>query len=758
MEILPQFIYFIIFFCLGTVLPGIFLTVLFMKKTELRPATEALCAVSLLSGLVFQIPLWYALRWGGLGYGAVAAVHAAVFSALAYLALRDKEGRASSGALLRSVFSVETAVFAAAAAAVAAYLTYGPIQFYHRDELFRMSLAWAVQKEIPLQNMLVWTGLAKYYHVAEFFAGSASALTGTPVETVYFRFMLPLNWVLLFFGMRGLLVQYKPGFGRYIPHAAFLLFFLSHVKMLAHFTFRQNTFALGLTVLAMSGLWTAFSSGSLFPLLVCCAAPALITLSKAPFGALFLVFLTLFAVLGAREGLFTKRRAAAAVLLGAVAWYAAYRSLAGHGFQGAVSLFEISSRPGWLREFLPEYILHPGLLAALGARPGHLGGLLVFGLQTLENALTVLVSGILPLTAAACWFYFSVERGRAAKTVILSAAGVFITGTILFCFVHYRISNGGDSYWLFFSAWMLGAAAYPVFLAELEPRSLPRLAALCSVVPFILLSAAIAGRTGTAGPAVLIPIAAASTALFLLYRGSGTESGPAEKWPLSAPATFLAGLAFFVFWVYNGGGATGSYWWFLGAWILSAAAYPLFLAELRPRTFFRRAALLAIIPFLVGISHAPKHFYWAAEWKNWNIEGWTKSNQEACSVLNSRPGENKIYLHNILDRYCLTMAAMCRGRMYVNYFSGDAVWEDKNIYSSAKAEADRFFNGEIDRPCAWLAERGIGYIYWDATGSVYKFPALVKDMGFLSKIYQGGTVSLYAVGACGADSKGKSGL
>ncbi len=698
MGILPQIFFFIFFVFFGSVLPGILLTLLFMKRLVKTSRPEVLCAISLLSGLIFQISLWAALRCEDISYNAVSVIHIAVVLALAFTVLREKERREEFYGILKYIFSSETAVFLALAVAIAAYLTYDKVQLYYHDELFRMSLARAAQKSIPLQNMFVWTGGIKYYYAAEFYAGSVSAITKIPLETVYFRFMLPFNWLLLFFGMKGILGQYNSAYKRYIPHAAFLILFLSHVKMLVHFTFRQNTFALGLAVLAMSALWTALSLGAVFPLFVCGAAPAFLTCIKAPFGALYLTFFCLAVILGFRAGLITWKRGAAAILFGIIAWFTAYRSLAGQGFQGAGSLFEISTRPGWLREFLPEYILNPGLLDALAVKPGYSGGVLIAGLQTLENVLTVLVAGMLPLIAAVFCLYPNNKSAGAARIALSSAIGVFITGAFIFCFIHYRISNGSDSYWLFFSVWMLEAAAYPIFLADLNPRLLPRLIALCALVPLVNFIFSLSVKYGH----------------FEQIRGMMP--------------------------------------WWLPAWILSAAAYPLFAAELNPSTFRRRVALLAIIPFLVALSQAPKCLYWAAGWKTWNTEGWTQNNQEACDVFNSRAGSDKVYLHNILGRYCLTMAAMCRGRMYASYCSGDGVWEDAKTYSAALADAGRFFNGETGRPCGWLKERSIGYIYWDKTGSAYKFPEVVKSLKFLSKIYDSGNAALYAVGPCAGDA------
>ena len=776
MEILPQIFIFLLFVCLGAVLPGIFITLLFLKRSGKIPGPEALCAIALLSGFIFLIAFWAALRWVGADYNAVTIIHLALVAVLAVFSLRDSENRNRFYAVMKSIFSAETAVLLVAAVALAAYLTYDKVQLYYGDELFRMSLVWAAQKSIPAQNMLVHSGIMHYYYATEFFAGSVASITRIPLETVYLRFMLPLNWILLYFGMKGILAQHKPDFKRYIPHAAFLLFFVAHVNMLTHFTFRQNTFALGLSVLGMSALWTALSSGAAYPLLICCVAPAFITLAKAPCGALCMLFFCLSVILGARSGLIGRKRAAVAVLLGTAAWVLAYKSLSGQGFQDADSLLRIGVVAGSLQELLPEYIVNPGLLAVLPVEFGFPGSIMGAALQTIENSLSVLVIGIVPLIAAISWFYCTNKRRNArlpdpVRIVMISAVIVFMTGAVFYCFVHYRIIHGSDRYWLFFSIWMLSAVGYPLLLEELVPWFSLRRLALLAFIPAVDLLASLSINLGYTkrffglipktfefGIAILVlGIVPAVAAWFWLYSGNAKRDaliGLKKITAASALGFLLAGVAVFVFLHYRIYFGAHKNMLFFATWLLAASIYPLFLYEFSPRTGLGLIAVFSLIPVTVALSHAPKYSYWASELKSYNGEGWTQDNQLACDILNSSGEDGELYIHTRLNGRVWALAAMCRKRMYVsgrgNY---EGVWEDRKMYSAARSEAVDFFNGKMPQPCFWLKKKGIGYVYWDAIGSPFKFPEMVKSMTFLDKIYRGGNVALYAVGSCGEKTK-----
>ena len=757
----------------GAMLPGAILTPAFSRRSKKIPGPEAMAAVALLSGFIFQLVLWAALRWAGFSYYAVSVAHAAVVSALAVFALRDKHGRAGCGVIMKSVFSAETAVFLAAAVVLAAYFTYDKVPLYYGDELFRMSLAWAAQKGIPAQNMLVYSGVMHYYYAAEFFAGSASSVTKIPLETIYFRFLLPLNWTLLFFGIRGILAQYNPGFKRYIPHAAFLLFLLAHPNMLTHFTFRQNTFALGLAVLAMSVLWTAIACEACFPLVVCCAAPALITLAKAPCGALCLFFFCLAAILGARSGLLEKKRAAAAVILGVAAWWLAYNALSGQGFQTG-SLLKIAVVPGSLQELLPDYIANPGLLAVLPLELGFFGRILGAVLKTIENGLSVLVIGLVPMIAAMFWFY-SVRKKKEdllsgpSGITLISAAAVVLVGAFFYCFVHYTIANGSDRYWLFFSLWMLSAVAYPFALEEFAPWLSARHITLFALVPAIDLAASAAYKLGYSGrlfgmipktfqtglAILVLGILPAAAAFFWRSYNRGRSSalpGSKEVTAVSALAVFVVGTVAFFFIHYKLIDGPHKELVYLATWILAISACPLLLIEMKPRTFIGRSAVFALVPFLVALSHVPKYSYWASELKHFNGEGWTQERARACDILNSGGQDGKLYVHNILNRRTSALGAMCRKRMYVSGgLTYCGVWEDPQLYSPAHREAADFFNGKMPAPCYWLKAHNIGHVFWDSSGAPFKFPEAVKRMKFLDKIYQGGNVSLYAVGPCGEE-------
>ncbi|MDQ7772703.1 MAG: hypothetical protein RDU13_04160 [Elusimicrobiales bacterium] len=741
---------FILFVSLSVILPGSMITgLLCAREREVCPR-DLLGAAAVAAGTALFFLIWPALRWAGIGHGSVALFSALISAVLMYIVSRDPAARSLSLSALRSVFSAESAAFLSLAAVFSAYLTHDAAALYHSDELLRMAVAAASMREFPAQNIFVHSGLMHYYYAAEFLAGSASAITRIPLETVYLRYLVPFNWFCLFLGMRAILSLFRPGYWRLAPYLAFLAFFLVHPKMLFNFAFRQNSFALGLAAAAMPLLVFSASRGLVPGLAVSALMPALITLSKGTFGALYLVFFVSYL------SLFPGRRARVIFTLaaGAALWLLAYLSLSGQGFN-AGGLIKFGPVPGWLREFLPDYTLSPRLLAYFSEWSGIPGRLLSALPAVIENLATFLILAALPLIALSFWARGAVkEGGRISEEgrVVLSTAAVMAAACVIFVLFHYYNHVGAHGYWVFFSAWLCGAAALPFFFSDLKPVLTPRSVPVFLAAPLADLAVSTLDRYGafTAWPGrdwcVRGAIAGGTLFIWSAWRWasrSRDEKKPADDGGARRRSleVFLSGFLLFaaVYCLLRRGAAANLLLY--ASWIPALASYPLLRVFGPPAFRLGGWRVLAAIPFVVALSHAPKFVYWASGAKRANLEPWTDDNRRACEVMERATGGGGLYLHNVLDRTVFAQAALCGGRMYASVYS-DWVWESEPLYSGAAAEADAFFSGSMPDPCGWLAARGIGHVYWDSNGRSYGFPGAAEP-GCLSRVYSGGNVALY---------------
>jgi len=761
--ILSQAVLFIVFVCLGVILPGALLTVLFAGKDDgLREG--GLPALVFLAGFIFCFPLWAGCRLGGLSYGWTAVVHFSIVALLAFFSFKDRSARDRLLSLPRLFFSAENAVSLALVSGFVAWFTYDSLIFYHGDELLRLSFAGAAQRGLPAQNLLAHSGILRYYYATEFFAGTASAVLGIPLETVYFRLMLGLNWLLLLVGMKGLASQYKPGSCRYAPHFAFLLFMLLQPRLLPHFAFRQHTFGLGLFTLSVSALWTAFSSGKLFPLALCALSAALMTSAKAPFGALYLVFIGSALAAGFKRGLIRGSRAVIFAALTFFFYLIVYKALTG-AFHGAGAIISFGIGEEWYKEFLASYIYAPGTAAYMCAR---LGTAAPVFLNLLENLIMISAAGLLPcISALAVMRGLAVKRGGlepsadTAYAVLTGGAAVFVAGMLLYLFVHFTVCGGSDSYWLLFPVLILGSVAYPLMLCGIAEEASPRRLGLLALVPcaelLVSLSVKVGGPQGFAavfgsGALDLALFAASAALLFLSARwfrsaeaaASGSASR-AREW-----GVFLAGLSLFILVSYKFELGRYKDLLFFASWIPAAALFPLLLREFEPSGALKA---FAVIPFIVGLSHAPKSLYWAEQTRNYSSGGRSAETLAACSVLNAGPGADKLYLHNVLDTDVFYLAGACRRRMYVSQRT-NPMWEDETVYVKAREEAEKFFDGRMAQPCCWLKARNIGYIYLDAAAGSSKFLKLLPGRNWLKPVYSGKQISLYEVGSCEGEARG----
>jgi hypothetical protein len=458
---------------LTSLLTGAVLISFLSPRTQARAPVEASAAIALLFGVSFQLVSWAGLRWAGLGYGGVAAFHAAAVLLLSSVWL-DAERRRRGLAVLRSFFAAEAWLFWAVALAAAAYFTYAPIQNYYDDESLRLGFAAAAGRSFPAQNPFIWRGLLKYHYEADFYAGSTAAATGIPLPILYFRYLLPFNWSMLFFGLRGILKQAKSDAPRFWPAAVFGLFFLAHGNQVAHLTFRENSFALGLATLGAASLWTSLIIGDAPAAAAACAAAALVAFAKAPCGALYVVFVWILLALFAHGRRLSRSSAAVGALLSAGGFALVYRLfLTGAGTGSGGHLLKLGFDLGSLQEFAAYFPAPTRLLD--GATPAVARD----GIFLLENALTLLRLGALPLLAAAAFFLResgpAFRRDASDQALLLKAAlGVFAASAVLYCFAHYRISRTSDIYWVWFGLWFLSGASYSLLPLIPNPRELPR--------------------------------------------------------------------------------------------------------------------------------------------------------------------------------------------------------------------------------------------------------------------------------------------
>jgi hypothetical protein len=475
---------------LTNALTGVVLASYLSSRKQARAPVEASAAIALLLGLAFHIVSWAGLRWVGFGYNGVKIFHAAAVLLLATIWL-DGERRRRGLAILRSYFSREAWLFWIIALAAAAYFTYAPIQNYYNDEPLRVGVAAAASRSFPAQTPFIWKGLLKYHYEADFYAGSTSAAIGIPLAILYFRFLLLFNWSLLFFALRGIVRQAKPTASRYWPVAVFCLFFLAHGNQVTHLTFRENSFALGLAILGISTLWTGLIVEDAAAIAVACAAAAPVSFAKAPCGALYVAFVCLLLILFAHARKISKTFAAAAGLLCIAGFALTYRIfLTGARLGSGGHLLKIGFDLGSLQEFAPYLFVNPMLIRLLVK--AHIP-LMRDVLFVNENLLTLARLSALPLLSFAAFFLRGAARNAwqdetDAALLLKAAFGTFLTASFLFCFVHYRISDSSDRYWVWFGLWIFSGIAYALLPLIPNPRNLPRALRLASA--FMLLVAA----------------------------------------------------------------------------------------------------------------------------------------------------------------------------------------------------------------------------------------------------------------------------
>lgn len=469
-DIMRSAAYFSAYFALAVVVPGLFL-VPWLSKAR-RVSGESSAAAALLAGLIWHLTWLGALRWVGLSYPMTLGIYAGATVALcAGLAKGHRRQTARDAA--RALISTDLCVAFAFAIAAAIFFSYQPIDKVDVDELLRMSFAASAARSFPAQNPLVFTGLLKYHYLVDFFAGSIWAVTRIPLSIVYFRLLVPFNWLLLLFGMRTILRRHNPKAGGAWLAIAFCLLFVAHENQVDQLTFRDNTFALGFIALGMSALWTGLAEDlpGLAFLGAIAAAPA--TFAKAPAGSLYTAFVWLIVALYWQAGRLRPRRALGLCALSAGAWLGITKVFLIEA--GGAKIFRPGLSLASLQGLAPYVICSPRLISWLqGHRLGAASGILFLT----ENILTVARLCALPILAVLIWFYRRPQprpwSDRSDSALLLkSTAGAFLVGSFLYCFVRYTISPSSDVYWMWFAAFILSVAAFPALSMVAQATAIP---------------------------------------------------------------------------------------------------------------------------------------------------------------------------------------------------------------------------------------------------------------------------------------------
>jgi hypothetical protein len=711
---------FLLFVALFVVIPGAAIVSAAGPRLDGIPSEE-LGVLSVLSGLSIFLIVWMLSRWLGIGYQVLAFAYPVLIMAVAAVQLSRCGGRAACSAALAGIFSRESLFFLLLSLPLAAWLTYADPAFYYEDEQLRLAIARSVIDGLPLQNPMLYTGEMRYHFAAEFFAGSASAVMGIPLETVYFRFLLPFNWWLLFISLRA--VSAGVGTFKAAPFMGFALFLLAHTKMVAHFTFRQNTFSLALAALTVALLYTCFRRRLLVALPLICVSPALAFIAKVPMGALLLALVCASMLAGWREGRISAGSALGCAAISSALCGAVYGGLFWDPSGQSGQLFSVGTRPGWLREFFPEWMPR---LSAVGAALPY--GKFFSGLsEMVENFGTMGVSGAVPLSAAA--YLFLRPRYEPSEISLLKAGlAVFIISLLLFSFLHFTVANGSDSYWAFFGSWLLGICVFPFYAAR-----------LCSDFGPVKLAAAAlpaVGGISAAGLSFLFPFSPPAwvawpmlcsvSAIMFLRHLTG------RKVPILFWAVWWSGLVLFSSF------SKGAWWWFAASWAAGLACGGMLSSRLGPgRMRAALAAMLLAVPFSAAVS-APRYLSWASAWKTWTRESWSAENKEACAVVRVS-GQKGLLLHNRLEGTVFAMAAGCARRMFVSA-ANEGIWEERGLYASAREEAVSFFSGKIAGCCGWLDKRGVSHVYVESAGTSFQGTDRCEC---LVKVYSGPEVSVY---------------
>ncbi|OGH01224.1 MAG: hypothetical protein A2600_03800 [Candidatus Lambdaproteobacteria bacterium RIFOXYD1_FULL_56_27] len=139
-----------------------------------------------------------------------------------------------------------------------------PAQIYFQDEQQRASIAQAITIAYPPPEFQVYShSTYRYYNFAEVFAVNLAQFSHMPVVDVYMHQLLIFNWLLIFVGFWALAGAHSKRSG-WIVVPLFMMFFLVQgpggAEKILHFTLRQNTFALGLSLVAVA-LFLKFLDG-----------------------------------------------------------------------------------------------------------------------------------------------------------------------------------------------------------------------------------------------------------------------------------------------------------------------------------------------------------------------------------------------------------------------------------------------------------------------------------------------------------------
>ncbi|MDT8445383.1 MAG: hypothetical protein RRB13_00635 [bacterium] len=139
------------------------------------------------------------------------------------------------------------------------------VQYYFQDEHQRASIAQAIAISYPPPEFQVYApnSTYHYYNFTEVFAVNLAQFSGVAIENIYFYELLVLNWILVFIGIWAIAGAHSRRSG-WVVLPLFVFYFLIQgvggAEKILHFTLRQNTFALGLSFLAIS-LLLKFSKG-----------------------------------------------------------------------------------------------------------------------------------------------------------------------------------------------------------------------------------------------------------------------------------------------------------------------------------------------------------------------------------------------------------------------------------------------------------------------------------------------------------------
>ena len=269
------------------IVPGLLFTRKFVKEQKLSVTSFFACA--LLTGFAFHLLISLPLRTIGLTF---THTHLVAGFISVFILFR---GRIFSEMkpLARFFFGWPNLIGLTALTIPLAWMTFSRPEQYYDDELYRMAIVPFILYKFPPVDFLnsAVSDHFRYYYCLEFWIAELHSLTRIPIETLYFRFILPTSWWIIWLCFQAWLNKTdKISIRDSLIGVGVLLFFIFSQPAwppMAQLLFRQMAFCLALGCLSWTVYHIALKDKSQWLFAVVGIGLALATFAKASGGLLF---------------------------------------------------------------------------------------------------------------------------------------------------------------------------------------------------------------------------------------------------------------------------------------------------------------------------------------------------------------------------------------------------------------------------------------------------------------------------------------